>query len=548
MADKIFTNCHVVTMVDDVMETEAVAVKDDVIMAVGLHDDVIVHQTPSTEVVDLGGHTLLPGLIEPHSHPIHTATSRMTQIDLGGFEEGTRRDDLWARLRNAVETTTKGAWIIGHSLNPILVPDFPIPTRDQLDSLTTDHPIYISLSHGHTITCNSSALTASGIDESTPDPPGGIYHKDAGGRLTGVIDEKAMDKLFVVVPQITREMGREAVRRQLAEYARVGVTTVGATGLFSTFPAGIRTLEEMCSTPSCPVRMVVYHRENAFNKKAPSRGTPGKDGFCVIGVKFWADGSPFAGTIAVQDPFLDTHMTRDLLKFPPYPYRGLLIHTADELHHKMAPIHEKGWQLATHAHGERAIDQVLDVYERLLREHPRSEHRHRIEHCCLITEKQLSRAKQLGVSLSFFVDHVYYFGQAIRDDIIGPERAERYMPLATASREGHQWTLHSDSPVVPLNPFRTMWTAATRVMRGTAEAFSPRQCVSVLEALKAYTTHAAAQIHHQEVLGSVQVGKLADFTVVNRNPLTIPVSEVKNIEVMATYRSGNKVKFIDNKL
>ena len=234
-------------------------------------------------------------------------------------------------------------------------------------------------------------------------------------------------------------------------------------------------------------------------------------------------------------------MTRELLKFAPYPNYGTLFHETEGMYQLMLPIHRDGWQIATHAHGERAIDQVLGVYERLLAAHPRIGHRHRLEHCGLITQEQLVRANDLGVSLSFFVDHVYYFGEALRDNILGPERGGRYMPLGSATRGGHKWTVHSDSPVVPLNPLRTLQTAVTRVMRGTTEVLAPDQRVEVVDGLKAYTVHGAEQIHHGHLLGSLEAGKLADFTVLDRNPLSVPAGEIRDIEVVATYRYGNKV-------
>ena len=147
MADKIFVGGTILTMVDNAMEAEAVAVKDGRILAVGSHDTILAYKQDTTEMVDLGDHALLPGFIEPHTHPINTAVARHCQLDLGGFEEGTRGEELWSRLRGAVRDTPRGEWIVGHSVNPILVPDFPLPTRPELDQLTTDHPLYLVMSH-----------------------------------------------------------------------------------------------------------------------------------------------------------------------------------------------------------------------------------------------------------------------------------------------------------------------------------------------------------------------------------------------------------------
>ena len=184
---------------------------------------------------------------------------------------------------------------------------------------------------------------------------------------------------------------------------------------------------------------------------------PGSGVFTHIGMKFMIDGSPYSGTMATREPYLATPLTQGGLGFPDPPVLGKLNYpSAEYLYTCMLPYHKKGFQIASHTQGERAIEQTLNAYELLQGTHKRPDPRFRLEHCGLITDDQLIKAKELGATVSFFVDHIYWYGPRLRDDIIGLERSKRFMPVGSAQRTGHIWTIHHDSPCSPPGPFRGM--------------------------------------------------------------------------------------------
>ena len=270
-------------------------------------------------------------------------------------------------------------------------------------------------------------------------------------------------------------------------------------------------------------------------------------------MKFLADGSPYSGTMATREPYLITKLTQDGLGFPQPPVLGHLKYpSAEHLYKAMLPFHEKGFQIACHTHGERAIEQTLEAYELLQESDKRPDPRFRLEHCGLITDDQLIKAKELGATVSFFIDHVYWYGQRLRDDILGPVRGNRFMPLASAQRTGHIWSLHHDSPCSPPGPFRGMRTAVTRMSRdhthsstksnmatkSKGDVIGPEQAVTVMDAVKAYTINAAWQIFHENIIGSLEIGKLADLVILSQNPMNTPDEELDKIKVLETYVGG----------
>ena len=210
-----------------------------------------------------------------------------------------------------------------------------------------------------------------------------------------------------------------------------------------------------------------------------------------------------------------------------------------DLHEIMTRLHADGWQVLTHAQGDRGTREILALYRRALETHQRPDHRWRLEHCALIGKAELEQAAALGVTPSFHVNHVYYYGAELRDSIIGPERAARLMPVGTALAAGHRVSLHADSPMYPPEPFRLMRTAVTRRTRG-GELIAPAEGISVESALRAVTLDAAWQLFAEDRVGSIEPGKQADFTVVDRSPLEVDPDDLDRIEVTETWLGGRR--------
>ena len=553
MADTIFTNCQVITADENFTETDSVAIQAGRILAVGEADHVSKFKMAGTVELDLKGRTVLPGLIEVHTHPIWTAVHGNVYLDISGMKPMSM-EEVWETIGKVVNNTAKGEWVKVCGYNPILIPGMEIPTIQKLDEIAPDNPMCVFTQSLHSCFFNSAAFSVAGIDATVKDPPGGHFVRDSDGQLTGMVNENdAISMVTKSMPRTSTLEGRAYMRRQLWEYAMNGYTTIAATGLFASFKGAYTVIEELTGRRDSPVRLAVYHREPAVRGRLEKmvRGKAGQDNYTFIGVKFWSDGSPYSGTMATQDPYLDNEFTRNGLGFSAYPNHGELNHSEQGLYEAMLPYHLNGLQLTVHAHGERAIEQTLDVYEALLKLHPRDDHRYRLEHCGLITETQLERAMILGATPSFFPDHIHYFGTALRDHILGEERAARFMPLYTASRIGHCWSSHSDSPCCPLGVFRAIKTIVTRASRchkekdTESEVIGPEQCVDVTQAIRAYTINPAWQIFHEDYIGSIEEGKMADFTVISDNPLKLDPQQLDEIQILATYRSGKKVNWMN---
>jgi predicted amidohydrolase YtcJ len=331
---------------------------------------------------------------------------------------------------------------------------------------------------------------------------------------------------------------RERIWDQYWRYADAGLTTIGMPGLF----VGLEMLgefETLAGRPDVPVRNVGYLRHFQVDG-AGRRPGEGNDLFRIQGVKLWYDGSPYSGTMLLDEPYLESRLCCCTLGIQP----GAVGHAnfdPQELQEVVTGLQREGWQILTHAQGDRGTREILDLYEHALSAHPRADHRWRLEHCALISRDDLLRASRLGVAPSFHVNHVHYYGPELRDSIIGRERAERLMPVRSAIDAGHRVSLHADSPMYPPEPFRLMKTAVTREARN-GEVIAGHEAISAEEALRAVTLDAAWQLFAEDRVGSLEAGKLADLTIVDRNPLAIPAGELDDIQVQGTWLGGQRAQ------
>ncbi len=524
--DVLFVNGTVETVTGGTLE--AVGVADGRIGFVGTTDDARDHR--ASDVVDLRGSALLPGLIEPHSHP-DLCGQMYSWVDVSGFTHA-RVDGVEGALRDAVASTAPGEWIFAFGLDPMLTSDIGTWGRDRLDAMAPDHPVVVMIQSMHTLFVNSTALAAAGVDEDTPDPPhGGRFVKDASGRLTGKIEEQPAMGPFVVHGLPDEDAVISLIAEQYERYAAVGITTVGMAGAFVASDAPFLTLAD---DPTTPLRLVSYARhEHALRVgRLPAHD---HDRYRVAGVKLWYDGSPYTGTMLLDEPYLESDLCCCTLGIEPGT-TGQANFTPDELTDALQTLRSDGWQVLTHAQGDRACREIVDLYGSVI---DRSDHRWRIEHCALITDADLRRAAGIGVSPSFHVDHVRWYGPELASSIIGEERAEGLMPVRSALDAGHRVSLHADSPMYPPGPLRLAATAVTRRTRlGTTIA--DHQAISALEALRAITIDAAWQLGMDDEVGSIEVGKRADFTVVDRSPLRVEAADLDHLEVGSTWLSGVK--------
>ncbi len=495
----IFTGGNIITVNDAAPTAQAVLVQNGVITAVGKFVDVQA-KAGGADIIDLDGKTMVPGLIEPHTHAVASALLGAI-VDISGFTHRSRAA-VMATLENAVDEAGISPWVVAFGWDPVVVDDLTPPTLAELDALSPNRPLVILTQMMHEAYINSAAMTAAGMTGDTPDPAHGSFRRDENGELTGVINEiGAVNYVFAAMPA-TPDIAIEFLTSlQMQKYARAGYTTVAVVGVTGRTQDDMAMLSRLAHRASQPVRLRAYER--VASGKLPSAG--GDNYFQMLGMKFWLDGSPFAGGAAWAEPYENSALMQDRLGLPK-DHMAQLNYNDEELNKLVTGFHKAGHQLSFHVQGERAVDQALNAVEAALMAHPRADHRHRMEHAALITKKQLERAHGLGMTVSFFIDHIYYYGDKL-PYIVGNERLKRYMPMKTAEDTGMKISLHGDHPATPIDPFRSYGSATTRTGFVSGNLVGESEKLSRLSALKAMTIHAAWQLGMEQDIGSIEVGR-----------------------------------------
>ncbi len=534
-AEVLFVGGHILTMADPPV-VRALWVKDGRIEALGTEEDVREAAGSGVKVIDLDGAALMPGLIEPHTHPLATALLG-TAIDVSGFTHDSRADAMRA-LREGADGFVPQPWIVAFGWDPVMVPDLEPPSLAELDALSPDKPLFVLTQMAHEAYANSAALRAAGVTRDTPDPPGASFGRDENGDLDGLIHEvNAIDRMVNAMPPVPTAVAELLLRWQYASYADAGYTTIGVLGPVGRADDPIAMMRRLADDPHVPVRAVVYGLPTQLDSAVPPSASTNAR-FILRGVKFWMDGSPYTGGAAFEDPYENTELVRERLQLPP-DHRGTLNYEPEAFAEVFERFHRAEYAIAVHAQGERAIERVLDAAQDVLARHPREDHRHRLEHNALISTEQLQRTKELGFELSFFVDHIYYYGEQL-PDLVG-ERVARYMPLGAAFRAGHQPTIHTDNPATPIGPFRAMRTAMLRVPRSGGEPLGPDERITIDQALQTMTINAARQLGVEDARGSLEAGKVADLVILSKSPLNTPPEAFGEIEVLQTWIDGQPI-------
>jgi len=529
-ADRIFVGGNVVTANPERPEVEGLAVRDGRIAAVGDRERVQRLKGPETEVVELNGRALLPGFVDPHTHPV---SRQITQdmVDVGPFSH-TSFNAVKKTLR---EAASKGP-VVAFGYDPSLMEGNAQLGFDTLDAISTEVPILVVNLSGHIVYGNRKLFAKAGITKDTPNPTGGRYLRDDQGRLTGVAQEvSAILPLLKGVAGTAKELDFAAATREtLRRYAANGFTTITVPGLGMPSPtpeAHIANLRKAARADQAPVRVQGFMISSERQRIAKLR-QDNDARFRVLGMKLWADGSTQGYTAALEDPYKGRD-TRGEANFEP-----------DQLNRLIAKAHDQGWQVAVHTNGDRAMDMTLDAYARAQEEHPRPQARHRMEHCTVANRGLLHRAKELGVTCSFLNQHVFVWGQKFRDVILGEKRAAHLDPAGTAERLGMRFTFHDDAPTGQPDPMLMLQTAVTRQMRDGG-VLNRAERVPVDRAIRALTRDAAWQTHFEDRVGSLEKGKLADLVLLSANPRKVDPTAIKDIDVLATYLAGRRIESAD---
>lgn len=558
-APTLYYNANIITIDEDLPKAEAMLVVDGVIKGLGRLENIDTTGFKGLKRRDLDGATVLPGFIDVHTHfALSMFLSNM--VDLSGFKHDSN-ERVWEYLDQTVKQTEPGEWILCKGLDPILVPDLVVPNLSFLDQIAPDNPVVIFSQSLHSYWANSQAFEQVGITAETPDPSDlSYYEKDEEGKLTGLIVEQEAFKAFAEIlteEVLTPKVLSLAAAKVMDQYAQNGNTTIVSTGLTindskpllllkhlseqnsSMLGSALQKLGQLPARKPSP-RHFIYMRHDRSQLLPKVRG--GEDDFYdIIGVKHWYDGSPYIGSMYMDYSYLNTDVAIKSLHISPNS-RGHALLEKDSLKSFIQNYHEAGWQIAIHTQGDAAIREVLDVYDELSHNLDFSKSRHRLEHCLLLPASELSRVKQLNIFPSYHINHIYYYGDALANSLLGEERSQEILPLKSSLESGITSTLHADQPMFESKPFRLIQTAMERKTKD-GKVLGATEAIDLLNALKSLTINAAVQIHKEEKIGSLKQGKYADFIILDRDPFAVSIEELEQIRCRETYVNGDRVNF-----
>lgn len=496
----------------------ALAVSGGRIVAVGARHDVLALQGPGTRMVDLDGQTLIPGLVDAHAHIWKIGHLLTTLLDVRGVDS---LAGLAARLRDQANRLPPGAWLQGRGYNEARFADRRPPTRVDLDAAVSDRPVVLMRTCAHIVVCNGVALARAGITRNTAPPPGGEIDRGEDGEPTGVLRETALDLVLRQVPPPTADdyaaMITAAMRHQLS----LGITSTNDAGVG---PELIETYLRMDEDGRLPSRINVMVLPLVDGVGAlPLARRHGSDRLRIDTVKFFADGGLSGATAALSVPYRHAD-TRGVLRFKYEEFLALA-----------REAHQAGWRIATHAIGDVAIEQVLQVYEAL----GRGPLRHRIEHFGLPGADHLARAARLGVIAVPQTIFIHALGRNFRQYLPDALLARAY-PVRSMLDAGVTVALSSDAPVVENDSPLLGIQAAMRRRDEDGHAIAPGQAISLDEALDAYTRGAAIASGDDGNRGRLHEGMWADMAVLSGNLSETPPEALTSLRVTQTWVGGHQ--------
>ncbi len=537
-----FINANVITIDAKNSIAEAVLIERDTIIAVGSTKDITGqirdHKDRSGVVVhDLAGKTLLPGLIDAHSHfPASGIYEYAADLNAPPIGAVTNMAQLQKRLRDHEKSHSSANWIVGFGYDDTKLEEGRHPLRRELDAISNQKPIFILHISGHMGVANSAALAALNIDESSVAPAGGEYVLSANGRLNGLVLESATHPFIKAATDFSPWELLNVVQRAASEYAEKGVTSVQNGAANARDANGLKWASKLNVIPQ-RVKVWPLHGEFSSAELQDLSAVESKR-FSMGAVKLIVDGSIQGYTAYLTEPYFKPPQ-RGAKDGDDVGYKGMPLIDREHLTELVTAYFKRNKQLAIHGNGDGAIDDILFAIEHAQAVDPNPDARTILVHAQMARRDQLRKMLELGVTPSFFNAHTYYWGDRHRQIFMGPDRAANMSPARTAQRIGLPFSLHLDSPVVPMSPMRMLWSATER-KTSSGRVIGRRERISRQQALRAITIDAAYQGFQDEYLGSIEVGKLADLIVLDGDPLNAD-QNLLEISVESTLVGGVEI-------
>ena len=518
---KVFHGGSIISMNSKQSSVDAIGIAGEKIIAIGNLEEVKNQMGDDYKMINLKGKTLLPGFVDSHMHPI-SFMFLLLNLDLSKVKS---LNELKELLRVASEKRQSGEFLLGLKLKEEEFDIPKLPTRWDLDEACPNNPVFIVRYDGHIGIANSKALELTEIDSTTITPEGGEIRKNNEGELTGVISENALDLLFSKIekylipkPDILREFADKAFRL----LARNGITSVHGQLNESRIPI-YKMIQNNILQNWYAFVSIDNPKKLVRLKKPPLDGGNEDSKFKIGTLKLFLDGTFGAKTACMWEPFTDAPNSC-----------GFCVVDEEKMYEKMKIAHNNEFQIAIHVIGDKGNRICVDLYKKLLTEFPRENHRHRIEHASMLTEDVINDMKKYGIIASCqppFINSEYTW----LEKRIGKERCKYTYPMKSIIDAGIVLISGSDCPVEEPNVIMGLHALVDR------NGFVPEQCISIEEALKSYTINAAYAAFEENIKGSIEVGKLADFVILDKNPLEIPKEKIKEIKVMETIIRGKSV-------
>jgi predicted amidohydrolase YtcJ len=528
-ADLIIENANLWTVDKAIPTAQAVAVLGERIVAVGSNADVGNWRGSHTRIIDAGGRLVLPGFNDAHVHLV-SGGQQLTAVQLNDV---TTPQEFARRIGERAKVTPKGEWITGGIWDETKWNPPNIPTKEWIDGLTPDTPVFVERYDGHMGLANSLALKLAGITSKTPDPAGGMIVRDARGNPTGALKDAATDYVYKVIPPLSHDQRVKVVKQALSYAASVGITSV--QHMVADY-ADIAVYAELLRAGELTTRIYAAPLITQVDDQAKlGIGHAFGGSYLRIGaVKAFADGSLGSGTAYFYEPFLNQGNNRGLL--------------ADEMHpislmrDRYMKADAAGLQICTHAIGDAGISAILDLYSDVVKAHGERDRRLRIEHAQHMAAKDFDRFAQLHVIASVQPYQAIDDGR-FAESKIGHERASRTYAFRTFLNHGVRLAFGTDWEVAPLDPLLTVYAAVTRATLDgkNPNGWFPEQKLTVAEAVEAYTMGSAYAEFQENEKGSITPGKLADMVIISDDIFTIDAAKIREAKVLETIVGGRIV-------
>ena len=538
-ADTIYVGGDIVTVNDAQPLAEAVAVKGGRILAVGSRVDVVAaHKGKATNIVDVAGRTMIPGIVDPHSHFM----SALLMVDMANVSSppvgpATSPDEIATELGKFADARgiRPGELVMGYGYDENQMTGGRMLTRDSLDTVFPDNPVLVLHVSLHGAVLNSAAMTKFGITAATPTPPHGVIVRRLGSQEpAGLVMETAFWAVVAQLPAPTPGQEIERLKFEQALYAAAGVTTAQEAGASA---AQVEILRRGAEQGVLFIDVIAYPFILELDKVLAANPAASfgqyRNRLKLGGVKIVMDGSPQARTAYFTTPYLAGGPGGE------QDWRGEPTFPQDVFNQMLKKCYDLGLQAIVHANGDAAIDMLLAGHESAAADSLDRDRRTTVIHSQFVRRDQLGKYVEYRLIPSFYTEHTFFFADAhLRNR--GREQAYFTSPLRSAIAAGLRPTNHTDFPVLPVDQMMVLWSAVNRISR-SGEVIGPDERVSPLAALQAITINAAYQVFEERTTGSIEPGKLADLVILDRNPLTVPPDSIRDIKVLETIKEGKTI-------